>query len=84
MAFNRSAIVSGTSSYSLSSTAVAPNKYKSLSNLSAITSLSYSLLSDDAKAYIVASNSLYSYSDNTFIAINKVLNPIVLNSVNLF
>lgn len=84
LAFNKSAIVSGTSSYNLSSTAVAPIRYKSFSILLANSSLSYSLFSDDANASFYLSNARYSYSDKIFIAINKVLNPIELNSDNLF
>jgi len=83
LALRKSAIVSGTSGYNLSSTAVAPIRYRSLSRASAIISFYSSLSAQLANDYIYLSNKLYSYSDNTLIAINNVRNPIVENSDNL-
>ena len=77
----KSLIVSGTFSCNLSSTIVVPIKYKSFSIFSHTSFSFFSLSTKDILAsFNSLSNLLYSFSDKTFIAINKVLNPCELNS----
>ena len=76
LARRKSRIVSGTFSCNLSSTMVVPIKNKFCSILSQTASTFLSLSSKDIKASVKSlKKSLYSFSDNNFIAMNKVLNP---------
>lgn len=82
LAYNKSAIVSGTYYYNLSSTAVAPINVRSLSNSFVILSNSINLYSPSGKLLYSLSNLLYSSSDNILVAINKHLKPILENYSN--
>ena len=76
----KSRIVSGTFSCNLSSTIVVPIIYKFCSILLHTEFTFASLFSTDIIASFKSfSKDLYSFSDKTFIAINKVLNPWALN-----
>lgn len=73
------AIVYGTSSCSLSSTAVAPIRSKSRSNLSNIASSNFSLFYLAIAAYFTSSRNLsFSLGSMTFIAIRSVRRPYLL------
>lgn len=83
-ALRRSAKVSGTKGYSLSSTAVAPIKINSFSISSAISNIFSSYLGCPIQASILSLISLYSWSVKTFIAKERVLRPYLLKYSNFW
>jgi hypothetical protein len=82
LALRKSAIVSGTNYYNLSSTAVAPIRCRSLSNGSINLFNSIYLFSLSPKLLYFILNYSYSWGDSILVAINNVLSPILENSSN--